>query len=667
MSSRVTRNADRRRGATARRQRAESTAATRRAILDAAIALFREEGEPDPSLERVAARAGCSTRSVIRHFGSKEGLLEAAIADAIGDGGRVAPGRAGRRRRRRAPAGRPLRADGRRSRPLAAPAAERYPLVRRVTEDGDADAPRADRRRLRARPRAASTAASAGGASPPSRPSPTSTSGTCCAAAKGSAAAPTEAEIRNLVEAARTRRGGRGSGAVRVLAYTSPARGHLNPMMGPLLELRRRGAEVHVRTLASQVEAVRAAGLECEPLDPAIEAIPHGDHDARNQIEAGLRSFADLRRPRPARPAPTSRPPSPPPSPTWRWSTSPPSAPRRSPSGSACAGPSRGPSCSKSRRPGVPPFGLGLRPLGGPAGRAPRRRARPRRPRLRPQGAAAGAERGPPRRPGCRRWRPATSATAPRSPSTSPPSPSSTSGRCRRGCVMVGAGEWDTAADADGRAARGRAAAGAGRLLLGVPGRRRDRRRRPRRPRATAGAWSSPPPASTRRPSATPATPSSPASSPTARCCAQADVVVCHGGMGITQKALAAGVPVCVVPWGRDQLEVAAHVVAAGAGTRVARRRLTPQRLAAAVERAAPAGPAPPASAPASRRPAAPPPRPTRWKRSSPPRPPDRRARSRPTAASGLPAGYLGSPLTNRPTEGSPGCASSSSGGPRRG
>ena len=33
---------------------------------------------------------------------------------------------------------------------------------------------------------------------------------------------------------------------MRVLAYTSPARGHLNPMMGPLLELRRRGAEVHV-------------------------------------------------------------------------------------------------------------------------------------------------------------------------------------------------------------------------------------------------------------------------------------------------------------------------------------------------------------------------------------------------------------------------------------
>ena len=66
----------------------------------------------------------------------------------------------------------------------------------------------------------------------------------------------------------------------------------------------------------------------------------------------------------------------------------------------------------------------------------------------------------------------------------------------------------------------------------------------------------------------------------------EAEVVVCHGGMGITQKALAFGVPVCVVPWARDQLDVAAHVVEAGAGTRVPRRRLTPARLAAAVEAA---------------------------------------------------------------------------------
>jgi MGT family glycosyltransferase len=66
----------------------------------------------------------------------------------------------------------------------------------------------------------------------------------------------------------------------------------------------------------------------------------------------------------------------------------------------------------------------------------------------------------------------------------------------------------------------------------------------------------------------------------------RAACVVCHGGMGITQKALAAGVPVCVVPFGRDQLEVARHVEVAGAGVRLPARRLTPARLREAVRAA---------------------------------------------------------------------------------
>jgi UDP:flavonoid glycosyltransferase YjiC (YdhE family) len=49
--------------------------------------------------------------------------------------------------------------------------------------------------------------------------------------------------------------------------------------------------------------------------------------------------------------------------------------------------------------------------------------------------------------------------------------------------------------------------------------------------------------------------------------------------MGVTQKALSLGVPVCVVPFGRDQLEVAARVVHAGAGTRLAPKKLTPTSL----------------------------------------------------------------------------------------
>jgi UDP:flavonoid glycosyltransferase YjiC (YdhE family) len=66
----------------------------------------------------------------------------------------------------------------------------------------------------------------------------------------------------------------------------------------------------------------------------------------------------------------------------------------------------------------------------------------------------------------------------------------------------------------------------------------------------------------------------------------EAACVVCHGGMGFEQKALAAGVPLCVVPFGRDQVEVARHVERAGAGTTLPRRRLDPRRLAGAVRRA---------------------------------------------------------------------------------
>ena len=60
--------------------RAESTERTRRAILDAGIALF-QAGDYDVALDRVAEAAGVTTRTVLRHFGSKEGLVEAAIAD----------------------------------------------------------------------------------------------------------------------------------------------------------------------------------------------------------------------------------------------------------------------------------------------------------------------------------------------------------------------------------------------------------------------------------------------------------------------------------------------------------------------------------------------------------------------------------------------------------
>jgi UDP:flavonoid glycosyltransferase YjiC (YdhE family) len=64
----------------------------------------------------------------------------------------------------------------------------------------------------------------------------------------------------------------------------------------------------------------------------------------------------------------------------------------------------------------------------------------------------------------------------------------------------------------------------------------------------------------------------------------RAACAITHGGMGGTQKALARGVPVCVVPFGRDQFEVARRVEVVGAGTRLPAKRLSPKRLRAAVK-----------------------------------------------------------------------------------
>ena len=66
----------------------------------------------------------------------------------------------------------------------------------------------------------------------------------------------------------------------------------------------------------------------------------------------------------------------------------------------------------------------------------------------------------------------------------------------------------------------------------------------------------------------------------------RAACVVCHAGMGITQKALAHGVPVVAVPFGRDQPEVARRVEVARAGVRLPARRLSAGRLRDAVHEA---------------------------------------------------------------------------------
>lgn len=61
--------------------------ATRRRILDAAVAVFDDEGFAGSSVDRIAARADVTRATVYHRFGSKLGLLEALAADAAEQAG----------------------------------------------------------------------------------------------------------------------------------------------------------------------------------------------------------------------------------------------------------------------------------------------------------------------------------------------------------------------------------------------------------------------------------------------------------------------------------------------------------------------------------------------------------------------------------------------------
>jgi UDP:flavonoid glycosyltransferase YjiC (YdhE family) len=63
----------------------------------------------------------------------------------------------------------------------------------------------------------------------------------------------------------------------------------------------------------------------------------------------------------------------------------------------------------------------------------------------------------------------------------------------------------------------------------------------------------------------------------------EAALAITHGGHGVTIKSLAAGVPLVCLPIGRDQLDIAARVVHAGAGVRLEHTAAAAE-IAAAVE-----------------------------------------------------------------------------------
>jgi AcrR family transcriptional regulator len=65
------------------RARADAAEQTGRAILEAASTLWREKALDEFTLQEIADRAGVTVQTVLRRFGSKDGVFEAAIkADA---------------------------------------------------------------------------------------------------------------------------------------------------------------------------------------------------------------------------------------------------------------------------------------------------------------------------------------------------------------------------------------------------------------------------------------------------------------------------------------------------------------------------------------------------------------------------------------------------------
>ena len=371
----------------------------------------------------------------------------------------------------------------------------------------------------------------------------------------------------------------------KVLVYTSPARGHLFPVMDIALALRRRGHDVHVRTIASDVDVVSAAGLTAKPIARAVEERTIDDWQAKSPIGGIQRAIAawvdrahheiDDLKSAIAEEGPdlllvdtncfgaqavaeTSGLP---------WATWHP-FPMPFPSDDA------------------PPFGPGFAPARGPLGRLRDRVLRPLLfapmqsmvPKLNVVRHKAGA-------------RPFAHITdlylAPPLVLHLTAEPFEYPRRdWPKNMQRIGPGLWSPPSTTPGWLAKDKPVVlvtcstefqNDGALL-----------------HAAVAAFGED--ASVQLVCTTagvdPKTVQAPASViverfvPHAAVLPHVSAIVCHGGMGITQRALAASVPPCVVPFGRDQLEVGRRVVHCGAGSMLPRGKLTAARLRAAVEEA---------------------------------------------------------------------------------
>ena len=79
---------------------------------------------------------------------------------------------------------------------------------------------------------------------------------------------------------------------MKVLAYTSPARGHLFPLVPILDELALRGHSIAIRTLASEVPLMQQRGFAAAAISPRIEAMEHDDYLARTPQSSIKRAVA---------------------------------------------------------------------------------------------------------------------------------------------------------------------------------------------------------------------------------------------------------------------------------------------------------------------------------------------------------------------------------------
>jgi MGT family glycosyltransferase len=373
----------------------------------------------------------------------------------------------------------------------------------------------------------------------------------------------------------------------RILAYSSPATGHVFPLIPGLLALRARGHDVRLLSPVGHVEQLRAAGLDAEALDPRIAAVEVSDYEADEggeRLHKGLHDLlarggyerADLER------AIASFEPD-----VLIVDTN--------AYGGAIAAEASGlpwalscPSLIPFPGKGIPPYGLGLAPMRGPLGRVRdkllfqvvlRQYTKAMLPRLNALRAEAGLrELSSPLE---QMYRPDRLLALTGAPLEYPRVDTPDHVR------FVGAQSWDPPAETPAWLLEegdpwvlvtcSTEYQGDEQLAAAAIEGLRDEPVRVVVTLADAhGVGSLPDAANARIERFVPHAP----------LLERAAAVVCHGGMGIVQKSVAAGVPIVAVPFGRDQPEVGRRIAESGAGVLVKKKDLSAARIKSAVREA---------------------------------------------------------------------------------